>query len=232
MSERNSPLAQSGSDGQGIPGLVHDLGNYIQIAASAIQIMSRETGIATSLTVGKVLPHAADALERAAELIRRSRSVDDDEAADDLVDLELCLAQMGPLLSYAGGPDVRLKLLVGVVPRVRCGALALQNALLNLTLNARDAMPGGGTLSLTALTADGPETAEVEITVRDTGIGMAAEILERATDPHFSTKPDGVGHGMGLAGVKRFVERAGGRLFIRSAPYAGTTVTLRLPAAV
>jgi signal transduction histidine kinase len=92
-------------------------------------------------------------------------------------------------------------------------------------------MPGGGTLTISAMTADGPETAEVEITMRDTGVGMAREVLDRASEPYFTTKTGTAGHGMGLSGVRTFVEQFGGRLAIDSAPYAGTTVTLRLPAA-
>ena len=189
--------------------------------------MSRHADVRASQGLGSIVSHAADSLERASALIRGSGTAEEDEQGEE-VNLDICLRQMGPLLSYACGPDVRLKLLVGLVPKVRCNALALQNALLNLALNARDAMPGGGTLSVTAVSADGPEIAEVELTVRDTGIGMAADILEHALEPHFSTKADGVGHGMGLPAVKSFVERLGGRIFIESAPYAGTTVTLRL----
>lgn len=211
-------------------GVVHDLGNYIQIAASAVHIMARHADVIASDRLGPIVSHAADSLERASALIRRSRVTNIE--LDEGVSLEACLRQMGPLLSYALGPDVRLKLLVGLVPQVRCNPLELQNALLNLALNARDAMPGGGTLSISALSADGPETAEVEITIRDTGIGMSPEILERALEPYFSTKPDAAGHGMGLPGVKAFVEGMGGRLLIESAPYAGTSVILRLPASI
>jgi signal transduction histidine kinase len=210
-------------------GLVHDLGNYIQIATSAVHIMSRHAEVVASEGLGTIVSHAADSLERAGALIRRSGAPADE--LTEAVSLELCLAQIGPLLHYALGPGVRIKLLVGIVPKVRCSAMGLQNALLNLALNARDAMPGGGTLTVTALTADGPETAEVEIVVRDTGIGMPPDILERALEPHFSTKAS-AGHGMGLPGVKSFIEQFGGRLAIESARYAGTSVRLRLPAAV
>jgi signal transduction histidine kinase len=135
-------------------------------------------------------------------------------------------------MSYALGSDIRVKVLVGIVPKIRCSALGLQNALLNLAFNARDAMPGGGTLMLSAMTADGPETAEVEIAVRDTGIGMTRDILDRALEPFFTTKPANADHGMGLPGVRSFAEQFGGRVSIDSAPYAGTTVTLRLPTSI
>jgi signal transduction histidine kinase len=214
--------------GDGLAGLVHDLGNYIQIATSAVHIMSRHADVVGSEGLGTIVSHAAASLERAGALIRRNA---DDDAADSVA-IEDCLTQMGPLLHYALGPDIRIKLLVGIVPKVQCSSLGLQNALLNLALNARDAMPGGGTLTVSAMTADGPEAAEVEIAMRDTGIGMAREVLERALEPYFTTKAGPAGHGMGLPGVRSFVEQFGGRVLIDSAPYTGTTVTLRLPAAI
>ncbi|OEO28506.1 hypothetical protein VW23_004400 [Devosia insulae DS-56] len=220
--------ARAPSD-EALAGLVHDLRNYIQIATSAINIMSRHADVAASDSLGSIVAHAADSLQRAGELVRHSD--DPDRAIADDLGLSDSLAEMAPLLRYACGPDIRIKLLVGLVPRIRCGRLGLQNALLNLALNARDAMPMGGTLSISATLANGPETPEVELVVADTGHGMPQVILERAFEPHFSTKPSGAGHGMGLSGVRRFIEQLGGRVYIASAEQVGTTVTLRLPAA-
>lgn len=224
-------MTQNGTEiePEGLAALVHDLRNYIQIATSAINIMSRHADVAASESLGSIVSHAADSLQRAGDLARQSH--DPDAAAIDELALGDSLAQMAPLLRYACGPDVRIKLMVGLVPRIRCGRLALQNTLLNLALNARDAMPMGGTLSITATLANGPETPEVELVVADTGHGMPDFILERAFEPHFSTKAAGTGHGMGLAGVRRFAERLGGRVWITSAEQVGTAVTLRLPAA-
>jgi signal transduction histidine kinase len=212
----------------GMAGLVHDLGNYIQIATSAVRIISRHADVVASEGLGTMVSHAAASLERAGALIRRGT----DDPVAEAVSIEDCLTQMGPLLHYALGSDIRVKLLVGIVPKIRCSALGLQNALLNLALNARDAMPAGGTLTVSAMTANGPENAEVEIAMRDTGIGMAREVLDRALEPYFTTRTGTTGHGMGLPGVRSFIEQFGGRLSIESAPYAGTTVTLRLPASI
>ncbi|GLQ57072.1 sensor histidine kinase [Devosia nitrariae] len=211
---------------ESVVGLVHDLGNYIQIAMSAVSIMSRHADVAASEGLGAIVAHAADSLERAGALVRGSSDPDALQAEE--VNIDTCLTQMGPLLRYACGPNIRIKLYIGLVPKIRCSRLALQNALLNLALNARDAMPGRGTLTISALLADGPEAPEVELTVNDTGVGMAPEILERVLEAHFTTKP-GDGHGMGLPGVRWFVERSNGRLFIESAPGVGTSVVLRLP---
>lgn len=208
-------------------GLVHDLSNYIQIAMSAVSIMSRHADVAASEGLGAIVAHAADSLERAGALVRGSIDPDDAVQAEE-VNIDACLTQMGPLLRYACGPDIRIKLYIGLVPKIRCSRLALQNALLNLALNARDAMPGRGTLTISALLADGPEAPEVELIVNDTGIGMAPATLGRVFEPHFTTKP-GDGHGMGLPGVRRFVERSNGRIFIESTLGVGTSVILRLP---
>jgi signal transduction histidine kinase len=221
--ETLQPLAQDS-----VAGVVHDLGNYIQVAMSAVTIMRRQADIAGFQGLGTIAAHATDALERAGALVRRSIERADTSQDED-VDVDMCLTQMAHLFRYACGPGIRIKLHVGLVPRIRCSRLDLQNALLNLALNARDAMPAAGTLTITALLADGPEIPEVEIVVRDTGTGMAPETLAHALERRFSTKP--LGSGMGLAGVKEFVERSGGRMSIDSVRGAGTSVTLRLPAA-
>lgn len=113
----------------------------------------------------------------------------------------------------------------------------LEGALLNLFFNARDAMPEGGdiTLSCRNLTAprqDGENGgAQVEITLRDTGIGMDKATMARATDPFFSTKPEADGSGLGLSSVAGFARQSRGEMTLDSTPGEGTTVTIRLPAA-
>jgi signal transduction histidine kinase len=174
-----------------------------------------------------MLAQAGASLERAGALIHMSRDPGRAACEDDL-HLGDCLVEMGALLRYATGPHIRVRMHVGVVPRVRVNRLGLQNVLVNLAINARDAMPEGGILSISALLADGPEMPEVEIVVADTGTGMEHDILARVFEPPFSTKP--IGNGMGLASARRFIEAAGGRIAISSAPRKGTAVTLRLPA--
>jgi signal transduction histidine kinase len=103
---------------------------------------------------------------------------------------------------------------------------------MNLVINARDAMPRGGEIRITlraAAAAPGlPPGRYVELAVTDTGTGMDAETLARATEAFFTTKPGG-GTGLGLSSIRGFVEGAGGTMQIRSAPGQGTTVTLWLP---
>jgi len=118
-----------------------------------------------------------------------------------------------------------------------CDANQLENAVLNLAINARDAMPEGGTLTIATERAVLPEEAGrpgglwVRITVCDTGQGMTPEVLARATEPFFSTKPLGKGTGLGLAQVYGIAEQSGGMLRIESAPGEGTCVQLLLAAA-
>ncbi|KQU93873.1 sensor histidine kinase [Devosia sp. Root105] len=207
--------------------LIHDVGNYIQIAMSAMRLMSRHNGVASSHTLWAMVAQAEDSLDRAGALIRLSRT---GLTSGEDVRLDECLAEMGTLLRYVTGPNVRVRLHVGIVPKVRVNRLGLQNVLVNLAINARDAMPDGGVLSISALFADGPEAPEVEVTVTDTGTGMEKDVLARALEPRFSTKP--TGSGMGLAGARQFIEEAGGRITISSTLGRGTAVTLRLPTIV
>jgi PAS domain S-box-containing protein len=118
-----------------------------------------------------------------------------------------------------------------------CDANQLENAILNLAINARDAMPEGGTLIISTECVqlgeepDHPAGDFVRITVRDTGIGMGPEVLARATEPFYSTKPLGKGTGLGLAQVYGIAQQAGGTLRIESEAGEGTAVHILLPAA-
>jgi len=104
----------------------------------------------------------------------------------------------------------------------------LESAILNLAVNGRDAMPKGGELTITT----GPGApGYVSVSVRDTGVGMARDVLEKAFDPFFTTKPIGQGTGLGLSMVYGFVTQSGGNISISSAPGEGSTVTLSLPIA-
>ena len=120
-----------------------------------------------------------------------------------------------------------------VVPRVSANPGQLQQVLLNLLVNARQAMPNGGRLILRL--AHEPPTGLVDLMVRDTGCGMPPEVLRRIFEPHFSTKtgPDETGKGgsgLGLSTVREIVETHRGRIRVESAPGKGTAITIRLPA--
>ena len=143
------------------------------------------------------------------------------------------------MIGHAVGPRICrvLQIQQGVWP-VLADEDQLEVALLNLAINARDAMPDGGRLVLEARNlapGDWPETLPfndyVSISVQDTGHGMPSEVMVRATETFFTTKPHGKGTGLGLPMVKAFASRSGGLLGINSREGGGTTVTLILPRA-
>jgi CheY-like chemotaxis protein len=148
------------------------------------------------------------------------------------------------MAARALGPDIKITTnLDPSVPPVLVDSMSLENALLNLAVNARDAMPQGGSLMISTRLSNleesyPPVQAEelkpgryARIAVSDTGHGMSPETLERAFEPFFTTKPRGKGTGLGLAMVYGFARRSGGTVRIYSEPGRGTTVSLYLPLA-
>lgn len=228
----------SAADGiSGAAGVLHDLGNLIQIAASAVNIIGRNPRAGPDSTLDPVLARARTALERASILVRqtsvRTTPAVEGRPPQELQSVTACLEEIRPLIASICEPDIALSIAVPAdLPRVRCNRIELQSALLNLVTNARDAMPDGGTIMIVGRTAaDGPLEDAVKLSIVDDGVGMSRETLLRALNPYFTTKADGRGTGLGLAMVKRFAEDAGGHVDLASASGVGTTVTLRLPAA-
>jgi len=116
------------------------------------------------------------------------------------------------------------------LPAVFCCALEFESVVLNLVINAKDAMPNGGVLRVAAYCGDFDDGTTVVVRVTDTGCGMSAETARRAFQPLFTTKPVGRGTGLGLAMVSEFARRVGGSVQIESVVNCGTSVILRLPA--
>jgi signal transduction histidine kinase len=206
-------------------GVVHDLGNLIQIASSALNIMARNPNIRTS-GLEPVIAGARTSLDQASALVRRTIGAAHAEEAIE-VSLPDCLAEIEAVVAGNWEGMARLHVhIVSNLPQVRCDPLGLKNAVLNLLFNARDAMPDGGVILLRAEEAD---EGHVEVRVSDSGVGMKPETVARAFDPFFTTKPGGMG-GVGLPMVKRFAEEAGGIVLIESEFGVGTTVILKMPA--
>ena len=148
------------------------------------------------------------------------------------------VGNLNDLLRHASGNGVEVEFVLDPeVGCATCDANQLENALLNLALNARDAMPDGGTLTLTTgrVRIDSEPDLEpgdyVQLAIADTGDGMPPDVLARATEPFFTTKPTGKGTGLGLAQVYGIARQSGGTLRIESVPGQGTTVRLLLPEA-
>jgi signal transduction histidine kinase len=141
---------------------------------------------------------------------------------------------MADILRYATGRGIELQtVLAPDCPPVFCDPNQLENAVLNLVVNARDAMPDGGRIEIeTAKRFVGGESggAHAAISVKDTGRGMPPDVVLRAFEPFFTTKGE-KGTGLGLAQVQSLARQAGGYVTIESTPGKGTTVTLHLPAA-
>lgn len=217
--------------GDTIFGLVHDLGNLIQVATSALNIVSRSPDLDMGSPVGTTIASARVSLQRAGTLVQQTmRFARDGSSAMELVDVWACLIEIEALVTATWGRDIRLDLYAGRgLPPVLCSRVGLQSAVMNLLLNARDAMPEGGVISVvaTAIHEDHVATG-LELRCSDTGLGMSEDILRRASEPYFTTKMSGLG-GLGLPMVKRFAQESGGRLHIESEPGRGTTATLRLP---
>jgi CheY-like chemotaxis protein len=135
--------------------------------------------------------------------------------------------------TVGGGVDIQISLQPDIWA-AHCDVNQLESALLNLCINARDAMPEGGRITIETLNADPADTSVpkgdyVLLAVTDTGIGMTPDVIARAFEPFFTTKPVGEGTGLGLSQLHGFITQSGGHVVITSTPGAGSTVTLYLP---
>jgi signal transduction histidine kinase len=207
-------------------GIAHDFNNLLTVVAGNLDLLRPR--LATDPEAAPLLAAAEDAAARGGTLTRQllafgRRAPLQPEAVPVNELVEEVMAMLGRTLPRRITLQIALDTAAGAAVVDRA---ALANALLNLVLNARDAMPEGGTITL-ATARTGPH---VRLEVRDTGHGMDARTLERATEPFFTTKPLGEGSGMGLAMVQGFAAQSGGALALDSRPGAGTTVRLDLPA--
>jgi signal transduction histidine kinase len=213
--------------GQLTGGLAHDFNNLLTAVVGNLDLIRARS---TEQNIRKWAENAFKAAERGAKLTSQLLAFSRTQKLDTApVDVNALIAGMRDLLNQSLGPTVALKFepAPGLPPAV-ADTNQLELAILNLALNARDAMPDGGTLTIrTALSTDAAQT--VLVSVADTGTGMPPEVVARAFDPFFTTKPTGKGTGLGLSQVYGIVRQAGGEVTIDSKVGKGTTVTLRLP---
>lgn len=222
------------SIGRFAAGVAHDVGNLQRIIRSAVLLLRPEVvgrskadelldQIDATLTVGG---------ELVTQLLSHART---GSRVPEVNDLNLIVSEALPMLHRAAGPKVavRLSTAASALP-CRIDRPQLLAVLLNLILNARDAMPDGGAVSLEVRDERAPGQAEQgwsEIRVSDNGQGMSEAILGQALDPFFTTKTAGQGSGLGLSQVQTFVDDSQGGLEITSKQGKGTTIRLRLPLA-
>jgi PAS domain S-box-containing protein len=219
-------------------GVAHDFNNllsailnYVQFAREAVVELTvpREERPRVAAIVSD-LDQIGRAGERAAGLTRQLLVFGRrDTTRPSVLDLNVAVRDVESLLRRTLGEhiDLRTELTDRPLP-VRIDPAQLEQIVVNLAINARDAMPDGGTLTIDTV-ADGG--SEVRLRVSDTGVGMDADVRERAFEPFFTTKPKGSGTGLGLATAYGVITRAGGEISLDSEPGRGTSVEIVLPAA-
>ena len=214
--------------------VAHDLGNLLQVASSAIRIIDRRLDGARRSGLDPVIVGALASIERATALSRRILDAGSRSAAgQSVIYLDTLLTELREEIALAAGPGLRLRYRFGdSIPAIVCHKADLENVLLNLVVNARDAIGGEGQITL-SVERDLPRVRGlrqgVTLRVTDTGCGMPQWVIDQAFQPFFSTKPSDRGTGLGLALVTAFAARLGGSAELSSVVGKGTTVLLRLP---
>ncbi|MDQ2878564.1 MAG: ATP-binding protein [Pseudomonadota bacterium] len=238
QAERMRQIHKMEAVGQLTGGIAHDFNNMLAVVIGGLELAQRQLD-SPSDDARRHIDSAMEGANRAAALTRRLLAFSREEALrTEPIDSGALIAAMSDLLDRTIGDTI----LVDVADHAggwmtRCDALQLENVILNLAVNARDAMNGRGTLTIatSALRLAEGEIGTcragdyVAVTVTDTGCGMTAETLERVFEPFFTTKPSGKGTGLGLSQVFAFARQAGGEVDIRSRPGEGASVTLYLP---
>jgi PAS domain S-box-containing protein len=228
--------------GQLTGGLAHDFNNMLAGVVGNLQLMRVRLAQGNLGPLPQYIDAAESIMDRAAALTHRLLAFSRRQTlAAKVIDVNELVESMTELIKRTVGPAVQLdSQLASDAWNTRCDAHQLESALLNLAINARDAMPSGGRLTLATQNAvvEGAATASadappagsyVTIIVRDNGCGMTPDVLARAFDPFFTTKPAGHGTGLGLSMVFGFIKQSGGYVRIQSEVGTGTTVTLYLP---
>ena len=230
--------------GQLTGGIAHDFNNMLQGITGSIEVMRRRVALGRTDDLERFMNAASQSAMRAASLVQRLLAFSRRQSLDSKpLDLNALIASMEDLLHRTLGEQVRLRVQLDPQARIAQGDESqLESAILNLAINARDAMPHGGELGIaTGCAVLGDAEAQyagiapgpyLTIAVADTGTGMPPDVLAKAFDPFFTTKPIGQGTGLGLSMVYGFAQQSGGQVRIDSAPGRGTTVTLYLPQAV
>ncbi|HRF10236.1 MAG TPA: CHASE3 domain-containing protein [Xanthobacteraceae bacterium] len=227
--------------GQLTGGIAHDFNNMLAIVIGSLSLMQKRLSRGNT-DVSRYADAAMEGAQRAATLTSRLLAFSRQQPLMPVtLDLNKTVAGMSELIRRTIGESIQMEtVLAGGLWRALADASEVENAILNLCVNARDAMPEGGKLTIetancyldenyAAAHADVEAGQYVLIAVTDTGTGMSPEIISRAFDPFFTTKPSGKGTGLGLSQVYGFVKQSGGHVKIYSESPQGTTVKIYLP---
>ena len=227
--------------GQLTGGIAHDFNNMLAVVIGSLDLLSRRLN-EDDPRARRYVEAAMDGANRAALLTKRLLAFSRQQPLEPkAIEPNRLVSGMSDLLRHSLGAEVRLEtVLAGGLWRVHVDPNQLENVILNLAVNARDAMPDGGRLTIETqnahldaryASAHGSVTAGqyVLIAISDSGSGMDADTMSKAFDPFFTTKEIGKGTGLGLSQVYGFVRQSGGHVKIYSEPGNGTTVKIYLP---
>ena len=227
--------------GQLTGGIAHDFNNLLTGISGSLELLQARVAQGRINDLDRYLVAAQGAAKRAAALTHRLLAFTRRQTLDPKpTDLNRLVAGMEDLIRRTVGPEVAVEFVgAGGLWTILVDPNQLENALLNLCINARDAMPDGGRLQIetgnrwldvrAARERDLLSGQYVTLCVSDTGTGMTPEVVRRAFDPFFTTKPIGMGTGLGLSMIYGFVQQSGGQARICSEPGQGATVCLYLP---
>jgi PAS domain S-box-containing protein len=227
--------------GQLTGGLAHDFNNLLTGIIGAHDLIKRRLAQNRAGEIGRYVEIATASATRAAALTHRLLAFSRRQTLDPKpTDVDQLVSNMVDMIRRTVGPGISLNVING--PDTWPALIdppQLENALLNLCINARDAMPDGGKLTIeaencwidarNATARDFEAGPYLKLSVSDTGTGMPPEVIARAFDPFFTTKPLGQGTGLGLSMIYGFAKQSGGQVRIHSQPGMGTTVALYLP---
>ncbi|MCM8729556.1 PAS domain-containing protein [Hephaestia sp. GCM10023244] len=227
--------------GQLTGGIAHDFNNLLTGISGAMEMLDLRLSQGRTGDLARYIGVAQTATARAAALTHRLLAFSRRQPLDPHpINVSRLIADMEDLVRRTVGPSITVEIVHPAEPwPVLADANQLENVLLNLSINARDAMPTGGKLTIRSVCAhfEGKAAADrgvepgdyLALSVADTGTGMAPDVLERAFEPFFTTKPKGAGTGLGLSMIYGFVRQSRGQLKIESTPGEGTTIWLYLP---
>lgn len=228
--------------GQLTGGIAHDFNNLLAGISGSLELIAKRISQGRGAEIGRYVEAAQGAAQRAATLTQRLLAFSRRQTlAPRPTDANRLIGGLEDLIRRTVGPDIDVDVVgAGGLWLTEIDQSQLENALLNLCINARDAMaPGGGRLTIEtankwlddrhARERDLPPGQYISICVTDTGSGMAPEVIERIFEPFFTTKPIGQGTGLGLSMIHGFVRQSGGQIRVYSEPGMGTTMCLYLP---
>ena len=227
--------------GQLTGGLAHDFNNLLAGISGALELMNRRISQGRLSDVDKYMVAAQGSAKRAAVLTQRLLAFSRRQTLEPrATNVNTLMYGMAELIQRTAGPGIQIETLGAVDAWTAFVDVSqLENALLNLCINARDAMPEGGRIQLqtsnhwldanTARAHDLTEGPYLRLSVSDTGTGMAPDVMAHVFKPFFTTKPIGQGTGLGLSMIYGFAQQSGGQVHIQSAVGEGTCVSLYLP---